>query len=54
MIGKNIDVTNFTREEAVNYIKTRCNNCDIRINCNGNDSAQCNAKIKYLMDKYKK
>ena len=54
MIGRDIDVTNFTKEQAVDFIRNSCSECDIKLNCNGYDSQKCNDKITYLVNKYKK
>lgn len=53
MIGKQIDVTLFDKKEAVNFIKTKCTDCDIKYFCNGNDCKMCNDKIDYLINKFK-
>lgn len=52
MIGRYIDVSNMSKEEAINFITNKCNNCDIFYYCNGNDSKICNEKTNYLLDKY--
>lgn len=52
MYNKFTDVTTFTREQAVDYIKNHCRDCEIRMNCSGYDSMQCQTKIEYLLDKY--
>lgn len=53
MVGKFTDVTSFTREEAIIWVKHHCGDCEIRYNCNGSDSAICNDKVKYLTEKYR-
>ena len=52
MIGKLIDVTNFNRQEAVEFIRTRCTDCDIYYFCNGADAEICNDKVDYLLGKF--
>lgn len=52
MIGKLIDVTNFNRQEAVEFIRTRCTDCDIYYFCNGADAEVCNDKVDYLLEKF--
>lgn len=53
MIGRDVDVTNFTREQAVDFIRNSCRECDIKLHCNGADSKKCNDKVEYLVTKYK-
>ena len=50
MIGKLIDVTNFNRQEAVEFIRMRCTDCDIYYFCNGADAEICNDKVDYLLE----
>lgn len=52
MIGKPIDVTNFNRQEAVEFIRMRCTDCDIYYFCNGADAEICNDKVDYLLEKF--
>ena len=52
MIGKLIDVTNFNRQKAVEFIRTRCTDCDIYYFCNGADAEICNDKVDYLLEKF--
>ena len=52
MIGKLIDVTNFNRQEAVEFIRTRCTDCDIYYFCNGADAEICNDKVDYILEKF--
>lgn len=52
MIGKLIDVTNFNRQEAVEFIRMRCTDCDIYYFCNGADAEICNDKVDYLLEKF--
>lgn len=54
MIGKLIDVTNFNRQEAVEFIRTRCTDCDIYYFCNGADAKICNDKVDYLLEKFRR
>ena len=54
MIGKLIDVTNFNRQEAVEFIMTKCTECDIYYFCNGADAEICNDKVDYLLDKFRR
>ena len=54
MIGKPIDVTNFNRQEAVEFIRMRCTDCDIYYFCNGADVEICNDKVDYLLDKFRR
>lgn len=54
MIEKDRDVSKLSREEAAEWIKTRCKNCDIQLYCNGRDSGECNKKVDSLVNKYKK
>lgn len=52
MIGKLIDVTNFNRQEAVEFIRMRCTDCDIYYFCNDADAEICNDKVDYLLEKF--
>lgn len=52
MVGKLIDVTNFNPQEAVEFIRMRCTNCDIYYFCNGADAKICNDKVDYLLEKF--
>lgn len=45
MIGKLIDVTNFNRQEAVEFLRMRCTDCDIYYFCNRADAKICNDKV---------
>lgn len=54
MIGKLVDVTNFNRQQAVEFIRTRCTDCDIYHWCNGADAKICNDKVDYLLDKFRR
>lgn len=54
MIGKLIDVTNFNRQEAVEFIRMRCTDCNIYYFCNGADAKICNDKVDYLLEKFRR
>lgn len=53
MIGKDINVIDFTKEQAIDFIKYSCKNCEIRKTCNKMDGRKCEKKIDYLIDKFK-
>lgn len=53
MIGKHVNVKDMTREQAFDYIMNKCKNCEISLFCNGMDSELCNAKVAYLLKKFK-
>lgn len=53
MIGKYVDVKGMTKEQAFAYITNRCKSCEISLFCNGADSKLCNAKVAYLVNKFK-
>lgn len=54
MIGKLVDVTNFNRQQAFEFITTKCTECDIYYFCNGADAEICNDKVDYLLDKFRR
>lgn len=47
-----IDVTDFSAAKAAEFIHHKCNDCRIRMNCSGNDSAIYEQKVQYLLTKY--
>ena len=54
MIGKLIDVTNFNRQEAVEFLRMRCTDCDIYYFCNRADAKICNDKVDQLLEKFRR
>lgn len=54
MIGKLIDVTNFNRQQAFEFIATKCTECDIYSFCNSADAKICNDKVDYLLEKIRR
>lgn len=54
MIGKLIDVTNFNRQQAFEFMATKCTKCDIYGKCTREDKKICSDKTDYLLEKFRK
>lgn len=49
-----VAIQNMNREQAADYIKNKCRDCDKQIHCTGYDAEKCNKNVTYLLDKYQK
>ena len=54
MVGKLIDVTNFNRRQAFEFMATKCTKCDIYGKCTREDKKICSDKTDYLLEKFRK